>query len=304
MDLRQLQALIAVAEHGSFTAAARATHTVQSNVSTHIARLEKELRTTLIDRATGTPTQEGEAAIARARRVLDELSALEADVASLQGSPQGTVRVGVIGTTARWITPHLVDAVAEATPEVKLVIADGSTSSILLRLIEGQIDLGVIGLPIEAPELRTIPLFREDRIVVAPAGHPLAERGGRIELAELATHDLLLAATGTSFRTEIDAAFAEFGLRVTPLLEIDGLRLLASLAFQGYGPAILPATAAPGWIGGDWTRITVPQLGRRTVGVALRRRGLATSAVDAVIEATRTVVNAQAPEVPGLHLPN
>lgn len=303
MDLRQLHALIAVADHGSFTAAARATHTVQSNVSTHVARLEKELRTTLIDRATGAPTQEGEAAVARARRIQDELAALEADVASLQGSPQGTVRVGVIGTTARWLTPHLVDAIAERTPEVKLVIADGSTSSILLRLIEGQIDLGIVGLPIDAPELRATPLFREDRILVVPSGHPLDRPDGTVELAELAGHDLLLAAAGTSFRNEIDASFADFGLKVSPLLEVDGLRLLASLAFQGYGPAILPATAAPGWIGGDWRRIAVPQLGRRTVGVAMRRRGLATSAVDAVVETTRSVVDAQAPEVPGLHLP-
>ena len=57
MDLRQLNALLAVAEHGGFSAAARALHTVQSNVSTHVARLEKELGATLIDRATGRPTK-------------------------------------------------------------------------------------------------------------------------------------------------------------------------------------------------------------------------------------------------------
>ncbi len=303
MDLRQLQALLAVAEHGSFTAAARATHTVQSNISTHVARLEKELRVTLIDRSTGAPTQEGEAAIARARRVHDELAALEADVASLQGSPQGTVRVGVIGTTARWITPHLVEHVATRTPEVKLVIADGSTSSIILRLIEGQIDLGLVGLPIDEPELRTEPLFLEDRVLVVPDGHPLHRPGGRVELAELAGHALLLAAPGTTFRSEIDSECASFGLKLSPLLEIDGLRLLASLAFQGFGPAILPATAAPGWVGGDWTRVAVPQLGRRTVGLAFRRRGLPTTAVDAVARSIHEVVDRHALDVTGLHLP-
>ena len=58
MDLRQLAAVVAVADHRSFSAAARALHTVQSNVSTHVARLEKELGATLIDRATGRPTKE------------------------------------------------------------------------------------------------------------------------------------------------------------------------------------------------------------------------------------------------------
>ena len=70
MDLRQLNALLAVAEHGSFSAAARALHTVQSNVSTHVARLERELGATLIDRSSGTLTEEGNAVVARARRGL------------------------------------------------------------------------------------------------------------------------------------------------------------------------------------------------------------------------------------------
>ena len=60
MDLRQLGALVAVADHRSFSAAARALHTVQSNISTHVARLERELGVTLVDRATGKLTPEGE----------------------------------------------------------------------------------------------------------------------------------------------------------------------------------------------------------------------------------------------------
>src|SRR5258708_39078279 len=68
MDLRQLAALVAVAETGTFSAAADVLHTVQSNVSTHVARLERELGVTLVDRAAGRLTEEGEAVVARARR--------------------------------------------------------------------------------------------------------------------------------------------------------------------------------------------------------------------------------------------
>ena len=70
MDLRQLHALLAVAEHRSFSAAARALHTVQSNVSTHVARLEQEVGATLIERSRGDLTHEGEVVAARARRIL------------------------------------------------------------------------------------------------------------------------------------------------------------------------------------------------------------------------------------------
>src|SRR4051794_24152610 len=122
MDLRQLNALLAVAEHGSFSAAARALHTVQSNVSTHVARLERELDAVLIDRATGAVTAEGEIVVARARRIQGELDALAADVASLHDQVAGSVRVGVIGTTARWLVPRLIRAMATHHPKVRVVV--------------------------------------------------------------------------------------------------------------------------------------------------------------------------------------
>src|SRR5438046_50437 len=83
--------------------APRTPHTGQSNVSTHVARLGRELGVTLVDRAAGRLTEEGEAVVARARRVAAELEALQADVASLRDEVSGPARMGVIGTTARWL---------------------------------------------------------------------------------------------------------------------------------------------------------------------------------------------------------
>ena len=82
MDLRQLNALLTVAEHRSFSAAARALHTVQSNVSTHVARLESELGSQLIDRSRGELTAEGEIVADRARRILGELRSIELHTAA------------------------------------------------------------------------------------------------------------------------------------------------------------------------------------------------------------------------------
>lgn len=301
MDLRQLNAFLAVVEHGGFTAAARATHTVQSNISTHVARLERELATTLIDRATGRPTQEGEAVVSRARRIQAELSALEADVASLQGTPRGTVRWGVIGTTARWLTPHLVDELAHTADQIKLIVADGTTTSLVLRLLEGELDLAVVGLPVEDPDVRTVPLFDEEYVVVAPDDHPLAKLE-TATVADLARYELLLAAPRTPIRRELDEVFAAAGVRVQPKVEIDGLRLLASLAFAGFGAGIVPASAAPGWVGGAWTRIPVEGLGRRRVGLATRRRGMPSMAAQTVEATLKRVIATHGPQVGGLHL--
>src|SRR5258705_13840954 len=110
MDLRQLAALVAVGETGTFSAAADRLHTVQSNVSTHVARLERELGVTLVDRAGGRLTEEGKAVVARARRVQGELDALTPDVASMRDEVIGGVRMGGSGTTRRGLVPPLVSA--------------------------------------------------------------------------------------------------------------------------------------------------------------------------------------------------
>ncbi len=78
MELKHLQALLGIADTGSFSAAAATIGTVQSNVSAHVARLERELDVQLVDRASGRLTEEGEVVVARARQVMNELEAMVA----------------------------------------------------------------------------------------------------------------------------------------------------------------------------------------------------------------------------------
>src|SRR5579872_4814559 len=106
MDLRQLSALVAIADHGSFSSAAGALGTVQSNVSAHVKKLERELNVELVDRSTGELTEAGILVVARARRARAELDSLMSDVMALHHDVSGTVRLGIIGTTARWLVPR------------------------------------------------------------------------------------------------------------------------------------------------------------------------------------------------------
>src|SRR3954447_4199703 len=203
MDLRQLNALLAVADKGSFSSAARALHTVQSNVSTHVARLERELGATLIDRTTGKLTVEGEVVVARARRVQGELEALVADVTSLHSEVSGSVRVGVIGTTARWLVPRLMATMRVRHPKVHVVVVDATTSSLLPQLEVGRIDLAVVNLPVLDIDLVAEPLFEEDHLLVAPPGHALHGLPS-VALADLVDVPLLLEPQGTGFRDHLD----------------------------------------------------------------------------------------------------
>ncbi len=283
MDLRQLHALLAVAEHRSFSAAARALHTVQSNVSTHIARLETELGSTLIDRARGKLTSEGEIVADRARRIIGELRSIEHDLASLSDEVSGHVRLGIIGTTARWIVAPLLDALQGAYPLIEMVIIEATTTSLLPQLVSERLDAAVVNLPVDHPDVDTRPLFDEDRIVVVPSGHPLTAYD-QLTLAELEPHPVLMPPTGTAFRDEIETDARRARVTLTPLAEVDGLRLLTSMAFQGFGPALVPASAAPRYLDGDWVRIPVEGLSRRAVGIGIPRRSPPSAPTRAVID--------------------
>jgi DNA-binding transcriptional LysR family regulator len=185
------------------------------------------------------------------------------------------VRLGCIGTSARWLVPPVLEAVTAKHPKVRVVVVDATTTSLVPRLLADELDLAVVNLPVSHPDVSTEPLFDEDRLLIVPDGHPLADRD-RVRLAELADHPLLLEPAGTAFRD-------------------------ATLAFQGFGAAIVPATAAPDWLAGSWHRVAVDGLARRSVGLARRSRGLLPAPARALRERVIEVVAAQGPGTEGVH---
>ena len=301
MDLRQLNALIAVSEHRSFSAAARALHTVQSNVSTHVARLERELDAILVDRRTGELTDEGKAVVMRALRVTAELGAIPADVSALRDDIRGTVRFGIIGTTGRWLVPELLTALRDRYPGVHLVVVDATTTGLLPRLQSGQLTMAVLNLPLQESELASVPLFDEERILIVPDGHPLAA-SDRVSLDELSRHEIVLPPDGTQFRSEVDEAAAAAGVTLQARAELDGMRLLASLAFQGFAPALVPATAAATEVGDGWRTVQIDGMSTRSVGLAHRRWTTLSAPARAVKRVVAEVVADQGSLQPGLHV--
>ena len=300
MELRQLDILLAVAEHRSFSAAARALHTVQSNVSAHIAQLEREAGAVLIDRARRCLTPEGQVVAERARRVQLEMQAISDDLGSMQSNLSGTATVGVIGTTARWIVPPLLNEMNRLHPRLEVVVLDATTTSLALLLIQNRLDLAVVNLPVDDPDIETEDLFSEDRVVIAPTSHELAGRD-RIDLVELARHEVLLPPRGTAFRDEVDTDARRVHVELCPRAEIDGLRLLASLAFSGFAPALVPASAAHGIGPGGWRSVNVDRLSPRIVGLARNRRTLPAAPPRAVGETIRRIVQQEAAALPHIH---
>lgn len=301
MDLRQLTTLVAIADHGTFSAAARALYTVQSNVSGHIARLERELGVVLVDRQRGGLTDEGVVVVEKARRVMHELDDIAAEMASRGDDVRGDTRLGVIGTTARWLLPQLLTKQAQQHPGVHVTVHEGNTTNLLPRLLAQQLDAIIVHLPVDETEVTVEPLFAEDLVLLVHTGHHLAERS-TMELAELANEPLMLPPVGTTLRRAIDRAAAGVGVELQAQVEIDGVRLLTSLAFEGFGAAIVPATAVPRWLKGDFKHIVVPELPRRVVGWVQRRRPTPGPPTRALQAALREVVAGQGATQPGLYL--
>ncbi len=301
MEIRHLQALVGVAEHGSFSAAAEALGTVQSNISSHIARLERELGAPLVDRSAGRMTEEGEIVVARARRMLVEMMALVADVSAMRTEVAGVVRAGMIGTTGRWLVPRLFTLLRERHPQVRITVADGTSANLEPRLASGQLDLAVVSLPVTGDELTATLLFEEDLMLVVPVDHPFTTLPRPLPLARLTELDLVLPLSNTALRDEIDRALRQAGVTLTPALELDGIRMIASLTFDGFGPAILPATAVPRHMRERFELIALEGLPRRRVGVAQRRRGLPSAPTRAVIALLNAVANDPFDRPMGLH---
>jgi DNA-binding transcriptional LysR family regulator len=298
MDIRQLSALLAVADHGSFSGAARALHTVQSNISTRISRLEAELGTQLIDRQTRALTPEGIVVAARARRIQAEVDSILPDLTALHEHVLGQVNIGIIGTTARWLTSLLLEAIREAHPLVNLRISESVTSALVPLVVAGDLDAAVVSFPCTDPDVATEDLFQEDVVLVVPDDHPLANNES-LSPSELAEHPVLLGPTGTAFRDEIDAELAAQDVTLTSLAELEGPLLLAALAFDGFGPALVPASAASG--SGPWRRIPITGLAKRSAGLIWNRRVLPSAPTRAVCELVRGVVSEYGADEAGIH---
>ncbi|NNN00696.1 MAG: LysR family transcriptional regulator [Acidimicrobiaceae bacterium] len=304
MEIRQLEALIGIADHGTFSGAAQALGTVQSNISNRIARLESELGTELVSRSTGLLSESGEIVVRRARRILNELNAIAADVSELNSDIRGQVALGMIGTAGRWIVPLILEAQRSTYPHISLRIIEGSNSVIEPQLVNGRLDLAVLAWPVNAPELIDVELFSEDLVVIANKRHPLAHHEGPLTFGVLAHYELLLPLVGTPIRREIDDASRAQGIELQPLIELDGLRTIASLTFDGHGPSILPATMLSPHLRDEFVALHIEAIAKRRVVLASRRFGFPAAPVRAIQSLLVDVVK-NATDVPkGVYLPD
>jgi LysR family transcriptional regulator, nitrogen assimilation regulatory protein len=244
VDLRQLEALLAVAEAGSFTTAADRLHTVQSNVSEHVRQLEAELGVQLLVRGRqGTvPTEFGVRVIDRARAIRSEIEALRKDLSMLQGLQTGHATLGVVGTVSRLLVPMVVAEMRREAPGLSLRLTEGASERLAGEVAERQLASAVVTEPVSDPRLHVEHLRDEDLVALVPSA---LRRGARepITLRELATETLILPPAGNPLRDEVETAARAEKVELHVQIEVEGVRLIADLVGAGVGVSILPETA-------------------------------------------------------------
>jgi LysR family transcriptional regulator, nitrogen assimilation regulatory protein len=271
MHLRQLDTLLAIAETGSFTAAADLLSTVQSNVSDQVRQLEEELGAELLVRGRkgAVPTECGEAVLERARRIRRELEAMRDDLSMLQGLQSGHSSFGIVGTASRWLIPALVADLRTAAPGVRLRINEGASERLAAEVLAGELAQAVVTEPMTSPRLVSEHLLDEELVGLVPVDTP--DFGSRpVALRKVAELPMILPPVGNPLRREVDDAAAAAGVTLSVLVEIEGIRLVADMVAAGGGASVLPETAVPPELTGV-RRVSLRDVPPRRLGLITTR---------------------------------
>jgi len=292
VDFRHLEALLAVAEEGSFTLAADRLHTVQSNVSEHVRQLETELGVQLLVRGRGgtVPTEFGDRVLARARAVRSELEALHKDVTMLRGLETGHATLGVVGTVSRSLVPVVVAEMRRVAPGLSLRLTEGASERLVAEVASRQLASAVVTEPVSDPHLVVEHLRDEELVALVPDSYEHAH-SDPIALRTIAREALILPPEGNPLRDEIATAARAEHVELRVPIEVEGVRLIADLVSAGAGVSILPETAVPAKERG-LRSLRIARMPQRRLAI-ITARGVQLSLADqAVHDAVRRIARA------------
>ncbi|HEX4649203.1 MAG TPA: LysR substrate-binding domain-containing protein [Steroidobacteraceae bacterium] len=258
LKLKDLRYLVAVADLRHFGRAAARCFVSQPTLSTQLKKLEQSLGVQLIERAPNNVslTAAGEEIVARARRIIEASDEVVALAAGKRDPLAGPLRLALLPTIGPYLLPHVAPAIRRALPRLELRLYEYQTAPMLERLRNGELDVGLLALPVELNGLESRELYREAFMVALPARHPLA--GHRtVRVADLKNETLLLLEDGHCLRDQALEVCSRAGVREPQDFRATSLETLRQMVATGAGVTLLPELAGRGAY-------------RSTRGVALR----------------------------------
>jgi LysR family hydrogen peroxide-inducible transcriptional activator len=242
MELHQLRYFVAVARLRNFSRAAERCHVSQPSLSQQIMKLEAELGERLLERTKRKVelTSAGALFLDHAVRVADEIELAREAVRDVRALVRGRVVLGALPTIAPYYLPARLHAFAERFPGIEVVVNEDTTAQLAQAVLDKEIDLALISLPVPGRGLLVEKLFEEELLVVIPADHRLAARP-RLSLAELKDDRFILmhqshCLSGQALR------FCH-GQGMAPTINFRSAQIETILAFvgSGHGVSLVPA---------------------------------------------------------------
>ena len=274
VNLRHLSSLIAIAEHGTFSAAGTAVGRSHSAISLHIKALEDELGTQLVDRSVRPPvlTTDGEALADHARR----LDRVMEDINAIGRSDRvvGRLAVGIVPSVMAHLAPAALAALRRDHPDMQLSIRNGLSGELAQSVRNNDLDAAILTDPDLPPEdLDLRPICAEPLVVIAPA-----QTEQRPDHELLAIHPFIWFSRKTWAGQQIERRLLDRGIRVRAAIEVDSLEAIDQLVRHGLGVSIVPDRDVSGLCR---VPFCTPQATRRVV-MAVRPRTAKARLVDAL----------------------
>ena len=246
MEIRQLKAFVAIAEARTFTAAALRIHYTQAALSMQIKQLEKEVGVPLFTRMPRRVvlTEAGERLMERAHHILREHDAALAELTELAGAKHGRLRVGSASAMVSSDSlPLILKRLRKAHTHVEVQVSSGTSDELVRKILAGEIDMAFVSLPVQARNVETELLSRDQLVAIASPRHRMA--GQKVVSAfALAGEKLILGERGGNTRRLIDEFFAEAGLKPTMAMELSRQQAIKNMVAADMGVGIVPLSVA------------------------------------------------------------
>nr|WP_246314746.1 LysR substrate-binding domain-containing protein [Kineococcus aurantiacus] len=244
--MRRLEYFVAVAEQGSFSAAARSLHVAQPPLSTQVRALERELGADLFDRSGRTPglTAAGRALLPEARRILAAYDRLATTARHAREGGVGRLRVGLVPSATAGALPEVLRRVREELPGLEVSLVEGRPPELLRRLDLDDLDVVLLYAVPDGPQLASRVLSAEPLVLAVPAGHRLAALPA-VPVAELEREPVLLPARhgDDGLRERTTALLSGVHVRVVQD-DLWMVQTVVALVAAGLGCAVVPASTA------------------------------------------------------------
>jgi LysR family transcriptional regulator, hydrogen peroxide-inducible genes activator len=288
LKLKDLRYLVAVAETRHFGRAAAKCFVSQPTLSAQLRKLEDYLGIQLIERRPRrvTLTQAGEEVARRAREML-ELGDSIVTLAQTRRDPlAGQLRLALLPTIGPYLLPLVALKIRKALPRLELMLYEYQTGPMLERLHNGEIDVGVLALPVHDEGLASRELYEEPFMLALPQSHRLAARAhARIE--DLDGETLLLLDDGHCLRDQALAICARSGVHEKQDFRATSIETLRQMVVAGVGITLLPALATRGAYGGGHGLVIRPfarPAPNRQIGAVWRKSSARAAAIAAVCD--------------------